>query len=249
MTQQGKLTIDSLVIEVTRRCNLTCEHCLRGDAEDLDLKHGVISDLFEHNDIGYISTVTFTGGEPTLNCAAIDRFIDTCNDYSVSVGSFYIVVNGVSIPDEFILTVARLYNFCDDNEISQVQVSDSHFYYGQDIDQINKLEVFKIFSRRETSNDEYLISQGNAIEYITDYVDGDGRTINIDSENAELVTDYDYDVNCIRGTLYLNVNGDLLGCCDLSYESQEQYKLGNVKTDTLKDILKELDKKYNNEEV
>lgn len=246
---EQKISIDNLVIEVTRKCNLTCEHCLRGDAQNLDLKHGVISDLFEHNDIDYISTVTFTGGEVTLNIEAINRFIDTCNDYNVNVGSFYIVINGVNIPNEFITTVARLYAFCDDNEISQIQVSESDFYFGQDIDQIKKLELFKIFSRKPTADHEHLILQGRAVEWANDYVGGAGRMIDIDSENQELLEEYeDFDkYGAVRGTLYLNVNGDILGCCDLSYESQDAYKLGNVKTDTIRDILKELNKEYNAE--
>lgn len=249
MEPQDKLNIDNLIVEVTRRCNLTCEHCLRGDAQNIDLKHGVVSDLFEHNNVGYISTVVFTGGEPTLNIDAINRFIDTCNDYNVSVGSFYMVINGVSIPDEFILTVARLYAFCDDNEISQVQVSESPFYEGQNVEQIKKLELFKIFSRKPTADNNHLILEGRAVDWANDYVYGEGRVMEIDGYNKEWLDEYeDFDnYPCIRGDMYLNVNGDIIACCDLSYESQDKHKLGNVKMDTLRDILKELDKKYNQE--
>ena len=30
-----KYNVNDLMVEVTRRCNLTCEHCLRGDARDV----------------------------------------------------------------------------------------------------------------------------------------------------------------------------------------------------------------------
>ena len=59
-----KIQLDSLVIEVTRRCQLKCEHCLRGNAQKRDMSRDYIKDLFKK--VGYISNLTFTGGEPSL---------------------------------------------------------------------------------------------------------------------------------------------------------------------------------------
>ena len=39
------------------------------------------------------------------------------------------------------------------------------------------------------------------------------------------------------GTLYVNVHGDVLTCCDLSYESQKEVKIGNVNEASLEGIL------------
>ena len=158
------MNVDNLIIEVTRRCNLSCEHCLRGKAQNLDIKKGTIENFLVNSNVEYISSVTFTGGEPTLNIQAINDFIDICQVNNIDVGSFYIVVNGVTVPDEFILVAARLFAFCSDNEISQICVSESDFYYGQNEEEINKLELFKIFSKKTTSEAKYLIKEGNAIE-------------------------------------------------------------------------------------
>lgn len=49
-------------IEVTRRCNMCCDHCLRGMAQNLD-----IIVLPDH--------VFFTGGEPFLNVKAINSYL------------------------------------------------------------------------------------------------------------------------------------------------------------------------------
>ncbi len=32
------MRVYSLILEVTRRCNMCCAHCLRGDAEDIDME-------------------------------------------------------------------------------------------------------------------------------------------------------------------------------------------------------------------
>jgi len=42
-----KAELEYLVIEVTRRCNLRCDHCLRGDPQNLDLDVSLVSRLFD----------------------------------------------------------------------------------------------------------------------------------------------------------------------------------------------------------
>lgn len=231
--------IDNLIIEVTRKCNLKCLHCLRGKAQNKDISSETIEKFLVDNDIEFISTVTFTGGEPTLNISAINDFINICVTNNIEVGSFYIVVNGVKIPDEFILTVSRLYAFCTDNDISAVEVSESDFYLNQDDEQIKKLELFKIFSRKQTTDDKNLILEGNAIDYIDDFYDGRyGREINISDSINEIFDDLD--TSCVGGIIYLNVNGDIITHCDLSYDNQDKHKIGNVYESTLNDMLTKL---------
>jgi len=50
------MDIYNLVIEVTRRCNMECEHCLRGEAENVDMDIKYIEKLFQK--IDYISTLS-----------------------------------------------------------------------------------------------------------------------------------------------------------------------------------------------
>lgn len=66
---------NNVVIEITRRCNMCCAHCLRGDAENVDIQEKYIDaflDSFSNG--GYIGTIIFTGGEISLNIPAI-RYI------------------------------------------------------------------------------------------------------------------------------------------------------------------------------
>lgn len=232
--------IDNLIIEVTRKCNLKCEHCLRGCAQDKNISYDTIYNLIVGSNIKYISSVTFTGGEPTLNINAINDFINICKDNDIEVGNFYIVVNGVNIPDDFIISVVNLYALCTDNEISQIQVSSSDFYIDQNHEQIKKLELLSIFSYKDVVNNDNLINEGNAIDWINN-VSGNGRNIDIDLYNNELLTDWnDEDFYCTQGEVYLNVNGDIISCCDLSYESQDKYKLGNINNNTLTEIINKL---------
>lgn len=54
--------IDSLIVEVTRKCNMECSHCLRGPGEETFLNPDHIEKLFSRIDT--IGCITFTGGEP-----------------------------------------------------------------------------------------------------------------------------------------------------------------------------------------
>ena len=57
----NKLNIYNLVLEVTRRCNMCCAHCLRGEAQNMDMQKETIDKLLDQTDS--ISMVTFSGGE------------------------------------------------------------------------------------------------------------------------------------------------------------------------------------------
>ena len=127
------MQLDNLVVEVTRRCNMACEHCLRGEPQNKTLKDEDMYNILRQ--VSYISSVTFTGGEPTLpsGMKVIERFMEICNELAVDVGSFYIVTNAKVWRDKLPALINRLYNFCDDNEISHIDISGDRYHCG-DVD-------------------------------------------------------------------------------------------------------------------
>ena len=63
----------SVSIEITRRCNFACEHCIRGDAQNMDMPTEII-DLF-YDKISELQEIVFVGGEPLLNLTGMDYVI------------------------------------------------------------------------------------------------------------------------------------------------------------------------------
>ena len=102
-------SVDNVVIEITRRCNMCCAHCLRGDAEAVDIQEKYIDAFLDSfANAGYISSLTFTGGEISLNIPAIRYTLNAVKERNISVGSFYMVTNGKAVDKMAELALASL---------------------------------------------------------------------------------------------------------------------------------------------
>jgi sulfatase maturation enzyme AslB (radical SAM superfamily) len=223
------MQIDSLILETTRRCNLSCPHCLRGNPEEKDMPKETVEKFLKDNKIDFINAVTFTGGEPTLSGQVLPDFIDTCKKLGVTVGNFYVVLNGKQIPDEFIKSCVDLYLFCTDNEISAVEVSRSAFYTGQQDEQaIKKMKLLRFAGEKNALKPEWIKSEGRGKTLVEDY-GLKPNPVRLDHLKMEDDT--------LSGECYLNVNGDICSSCDLSYKNQRRLRLGNIHKMTLEQML------------
>lgn len=222
-----KAILDNLMIEVTRRCNMSCEHCLRGCSENIDLNTDYIVSLL--NQIESINSVTFTGGEPSLNVQAIDYFLEKCKEKDIYIGSFYIATNGFAINENFVLACLKLYSYCSDKECCQVHVSNDYFHANEGCYSTELLDGLSFFSRKHEKEASYNIGLINEGFYAENY--GDGR------ENKQY--GFEVDDNMVNdGEVYLNCEGNIISGCDWSYESQRNKKniVCNVKDNILESI-------------
>lgn len=126
-----ELYIKNLCIEITRRCNMRCTHCMRGDAESVDIPLKHISNLLRH--VRHIHHFNITGGEPSLNVRAIRHILGRVRAYGITVNDFYIVTNGAatSRSGEFIAACAALYEYQEEKEQDSghmLEMSDDRFH-------------------------------------------------------------------------------------------------------------------------
>lgn len=84
--------LDRAYIEVTRRCNMKCAHCLRGPAQNIDLSFEEV-DAFLDN-FSFINQITLGGGEPTLNPDMIAHIIDKIIENNIVVETLGMITNG-----------------------------------------------------------------------------------------------------------------------------------------------------------
>ncbi len=224
------MNINNLIIEVTRRCNLNCMHCLRGEKQLLDLDASYLETLLEKLNVKGIGTITFSGGEPSLNLDCIIEIRSILKRERIDVGNFYMATNGVNKYNKrFIIELLEWYLFCSENEITRVDLSNSP-YHDTLTNSLGLMEGlgFSGYKYEDNYSGDNLINDGNANS------NGIGSNA-LDSSPVEI------DEHSI-GELYLNCYGDLCTSCDLSYETQEseEFNICNVK-----DVSEEVIKKFN----
>lgn len=87
-----------IAIEVTRKCNQQClDYCMRGPKQDLDIPLEFIDLLLDldRNHYKAIETLTFSGGEPTLNVPAIVYTIDKIISEQLPIFHVSLMTNGL----------------------------------------------------------------------------------------------------------------------------------------------------------
>ncbi len=164
------LYIENLVIEATRKCNMQCEHCLRGPAQRKTISDQHIYKMLQL--IDDVSCLTITGGEPTLAMDALEQ-IRHCTIYGrCDIGNFYMVTNGKSIHiEELAEWIYGMEFACTDNEVSAVTFSFDQFHtqtfnWNQSQKQENN------FARlQEKMSSEYGLSNGCGGEFIYKHSD------------------------------------------------------------------------------
>lgn len=221
------MDIYNLIYEITRRCNARCEHCLRGSAQKVDMSDEIIDHSLEG--VGSISTIAFTGGEPTLAVDRIRYILKAVKERGICVDSFYLVTNGKIESLELCLALIEWYAYCDSNDVSSFCISKDQ-YHTREIEstkEAHQLYQALSFYNAEERNGEimFLIKEGRAknigvleVSTCIDYeTDKDGKI-----EHIEYV--------------YVNAIGDVCTSCDLSFVSQKKNAIGSVLKNTIEQI-------------
>lgn len=120
-----KYKYDELMIEITRKCNLQCAHCLRGDAQNITMSKEVIDKIFE--DAADCKQLLFTGGEPLLALDEIEYFVDKviANDWTTS--NIAVTING-TIRNPKLIDIANRFCRSKNGSTFQIIVSDDEFH-------------------------------------------------------------------------------------------------------------------------
>jgi hypothetical protein len=226
------LQFDSLAVEVTRRCNMQCAHCLRGEAENVDINCAYIRKLLAKTD--KIGTVTFTGGEPSLAVDKIRLFREICAEYGVDVYGFYVVTNGKEVTSEFLREMMEWYVYVadcgGDSDSCGLALSKDNFHEKIPDKNERLLRAMSFFREDKFSNfkDIPLLDLGRSRGLVS-YQKRDpkyyGVAIERDGNNI-----------LFEDTVTLTAEGNLLSDCDYEYDTMEDLAFGHV--DDLEALLK-----------
>lgn len=238
-----KLYYSRLQIELTRRCNQSCVHCCRGESQNIDLTKEIVDAFFKKNDIYYIDTLLFSGGEPTLNGKMLEYIVDKIIENDITVEMFILSINGLSYSDELVngLNKLRDYILLKSERYCPgiLMVSQDQFHKEADPEVIEKLKKLSYFSPidKHIIKEENILPYGRALEYGLSKQQPDLNEL-IDYQKNYKVKEYEGDTYLVISYQYISANGNVINDGCQSYDLMDEYALGNVQNQCIEEIYK-----------
>ena len=100
------LPFHRIMFEITRRCNLRCAHCFRGDPQNVDISEEIIDKTLDQ--ISSCFGFAITGGEPFLVPDKLEYLVDGIIKRKMRFTSFSLVVNGTILDERAQKSVAAI---------------------------------------------------------------------------------------------------------------------------------------------
>ena len=225
------LHLKHLLLEATRKCNMACPHCMRGDAEELSMDYAVIDRIFE--DVRQIDHLVLTGGEPSLAPYVIQQILYRARVWKCSIHSFFCATNARIYSQPFADALCGLYDYCKHPEHCALTATIDPYHEPADpavMERYRALPFYRPVFEYGSDLPYPILTEGRAKE------NGIGQ-----SEIPIKGSIYDADFKGLHftcgDTVYVNAKGGVLLNADLSYRSQEEFCVGNLTEDSLPHIL------------
>jgi len=220
------ISINSLILEITRRCNMRCDHCLRGDAENIDMDLSIIDEVLDSGVT--LVDVTFTGGEPSLYPEAIAYFAEGLIKRDQYINQFYVKTNGKIESLELAIALLKLYSRCQEQDMCVLDVSRDQFHDAKEPDAIYPGLAFFRNDGYHEYKDQGIIMEGLAFENGIGYRCPESSMIKFEDYGEESVS---------VAMIQIAANGNICGQCDISFDREDEETSGNILTDGLSEIL------------
>lgn len=243
MKQQ--ISVQELILEVGRRCNMHCDHCLRGPQENDAMSFETVTKVLDS--VSRLGAITFTGGEPTLYADFICKVIDYIMAKQIDVYGFYIASNGKEVNAQLMFKLAEFYAYCEEiggdaENLCSFDVSigkDGLFH--EEIPSLN-LSLLKVFCFVHTrvDNPDSIIPEGNALE------NGLGSqcfkpfsyAFRMADDGSDVTSDYfETEDGPNVEMVYVNALGEILPDCDFSYDTQRGFITKNINECSLAEAI------------
>lgn len=206
------INVFSLIVETTRRCNMSCDMCLRGAAENHTIPMETIEAISK--ELGVVSSITPTGGEPFLAPDETVAVLETFRENDAS--SAFISTNGSVSPfspdGSRIMDAFSVYREMYE-EVSEIRVSIDDYHGYIEAAPWRMLSCVSFDSGAKNN----IIDRGLASEFGIGTSSKTENCLEINWVDVDELTDAVYiDIDM----LYVNVHGYCFADCDLSYYMQ-----------------------------
>lgn len=162
------------MIELTRRCNLNCKHCMRGDAQNIDISYDVLDKVFDN--MNGVQKLSFTGGEPFLAKDKMIYILNKIMENNIIICEFSVITNGTIIDEEITDTYKRFFYYMKNwyERIYNKEFSDNyikaHIEVGISSDKYHETKHDELYNNMVSMIGNYsgvkLYSRGNQVKEI-----------------------------------------------------------------------------------
>ena len=257
------LSYMNIMLEITRRCNLKCEHCMRGDAQNLDMSGEIMEKLFSQVDS--VFQISLTGGEPFIAPDVIEKMVAIIIARKVKVWRCTTVENGTILDERGIRCIKALnrlgeyiknevWVMTDEEQLKDVKkpigvsISNSNFH-ANDVEKA--IEFYKQYASDYVEVDD----QG---EWESDVKDKDGNILKIKNtknskrwikkegrattniQGANSITDtycveffHKDDKAGVETGIQICANGNVVIMEPMSFDSMDNKNMGNILSEPL----------------
>jgi hypothetical protein len=228
--------LSELVLEITRKCNLRCAHCLRGAAQRKVMDTNVVFKTLYH--VESIGNLVITGGEPSLAPEVIHNIWQSLLWHKVDLQCFYIVSNGQPHNKyrAFLEEVDRLYGYCDDKGSCSLTISADQ-YHPNNPDRRYLFDKYGNQERYYGEAPEYFHPDQRTERIYKVLNDGRARDTLVGTEPWEDQEPWKLDDDYIDGLVYVSCNGNVTSSCNMSFHRIDKEHKGNVLEKSLLEII------------
>lgn len=228
-----KYAFDGLYLELTRRCNLRCAHCLCGAPENTTISKEIIDEFLSQ--VTAIKHLMIGGGEPLLELDTFEYLLDALERHSVPVFILGLVHNG-TICDKRVMKIINGYLARNPHSQFGLEISNDVFH-----NQEQSKKCLEFY--RELAGERCYVKLHGDIDWLhhAGRAWGKRSVMNIpvigSNDTAFRPHRLKMEYNRIFCSIYLSANGNFGFQCDTSFAEHDKLALGNITKESLKNIL------------
>lgn len=230
-----KFILHNIAIEMTRRCNAKCHHCMRGEAQNIDVSKEIIDSILNNEEISQIDHICFSGGEPTLNADMIIYAINKIIAEKINVLEIAMVTNGQIFNRGLVEAFNRFINYRkqvngkDSEDYARITFSVDRFHpsISQEV-----VDNYLKYSRGITLT-KYAVKDEDI--YQTGFAN-QGKDFNYQLDQLRYILN-DQDDYWVLDNLYFTANGYITSEGMGQYTDMDRINMGHISNTSISEVL------------
>lgn len=240
-----KYRIRCLDVEITRKCNYKCVHCLRGEPQNVTITPEIIDTMFSQ--LYQLDYIAIIGGETLLELDMLQYLLESIDKYNLRTKKLSMITNG-SIQNSYFIDILSAFADRDKERQISVIISDDRYHdklqsdrtlaYYQSLNYNENQIQIDTFSNSQTVSTEKLMYIGKARKFIDENMEQlrDMKVTIYYPENSFRNHQLCIRDNTIECRINLYANGSI-GLMSAEYTTQDKFAFGNIMSESLESIF------------